>query len=73
MKGDEIFAPSFRRYEVTKTYYWHRVLLRACRERPRGCRAEECNEVAPFHLDLLIDGEAYQRAALCVTAKSVCI
>src|SRR5262245_2429339 len=39
-------------------------LLRPRRKRPRGRAAQECDEVAPAHAE-----KAYQRAALCVTAK----
>jgi hypothetical protein len=44
-------------------------LLRARRERPSGRAAEECDEVAPSHAKLPVEDKAYQRAALCVTAK----
>src|SRR5215468_2203324 len=43
----------------------HRRLLRARRERPSdGRAAQQCDEVAPSHAE-----KAYQRVALCVTAK----
>src|SRR5262249_60859172 len=38
------------------------------RSRPRRRAAEECDEVAPSHA-MPVEGKAYQRAALCVTAK----
>src|SRR5262249_4592973 len=45
-------------------------LLRSHRERPRRCSAaEECDEVAPSHSNRPLRAKAYQRAALCVTAK----
>jgi hypothetical protein len=48
----------------------HRRLLCARRKRPcDGCVAEECDEVSPSHAKLPVEGKAYQRAALCVTAK----
>ena len=31
--------------------------------------AEKCDEVAPSHAKLPVEGEAYPSAALCVTAK----
>src|SRR5262245_48973522 len=35
---------------VEKSYHRHCRLLRACRERPRGCRAaNQRDEIAPFH------------------------
>src|SRR5262249_16200736 len=50
--------------------YRHLRLLRPRRQRPR-CRraAQECDEVAPSHAKLPVEDKAYQRAALCVTAK----
>jgi hypothetical protein len=49
----------------------HRIqrLLRARRERPCRRATEECDEVAPSHAKLPVEDKAYQRAALCVTAK----
>jgi hypothetical protein len=44
-------------------------LLRPNRERPHGHAAEECDEIAPSHAKLPVEDKAYQRAALCVTAK----
>ena len=45
-------------------------LLGACLERPcDGRAAEECDEFAPSHAKLPVEDEAYQRAALCITAK----
>src|SRR5215472_10064038 len=38
-----------RRAKLEQPDYRQRRLLRARRERPRGCAAEECNEVAPSH------------------------
>jgi hypothetical protein len=39
------------------------------RDRPRSRAAEERDEVAPSHAKLPVEDKAYQRAALCVTAK----
>jgi hypothetical protein len=45
------------------------ALLRARRKRPRRRTAEKRDEVAPSHAKLPVEDKAYQRAALCVTAK----
>jgi hypothetical protein len=44
-------------------------LRSARRERPRRRTAQEFDEVAPSHAKLPVEDKAYQRAALCVTAK----
>src|SRR5262249_42242919 len=43
-------------------------LLRARRERPRRRATDERDEIAPSHA-MPVEDKAYQRAALCVTAK----
>jgi len=37
---------------------------------PRDSRAaKQCDEIAPFHVKVPVEAKAYQKAALCVTAK----
>jgi len=73
-------SPAKRRYivriggghaAVENTDHRHRWLLRACREWTRSRAAEKCDEVPPSHGKMPVEDKAYQRAALCVTAKMV--
>jgi len=53
MKIGEILAPSFRRYEMTKTYHRHRSLLRARSERQSSGASEQRDELPSPHLNTL--------------------
>src|SRR5262249_3299463 len=47
----------------------HRGLLRACRERPRGRAAQECDEVAPAHAKLPIVGQSLAKGSVVRHSK----